>query len=116
MAEPICQSAHLCQYHQDVFKSQIETATKIDRLSEDVHAMKDLSEKLVTMVERVNVLLERVGSATEAIEHLTSRVGVLEVELAIWKRTTEKRMFFLGLVIALVAAVIQIAPSLLKLS
>ncbi len=75
-----------CSSHQDIFKSNIEVVTKIDRMSEDVGDMKDLMERVM------------------------NRVTALETELAVWKRFSERRLWGVGTVVALLAVITQLAP------
>ena len=77
-----------CSSHQEIFKSNIEVVTQLDRLSQDVSDMKGLLERLV------------------------ERVTLLETELAVWKRISERRMVLFGSFIGLLAATAQLVPVL----
>ncbi len=113
MTEPTHLCTQHCPSHQDMFRSNVEVVTRLQRLSEDVGDMKSLLERVVTMEERSHAVMHIVEESTEEVRKLTNRVAALETELAVWKNLSERRMVIFGSFVALLAAVIQIVPTLL---
>ncbi len=103
-----------CSGHQELFKTQIEVVTRLERLSQDVGDMKNLLERVVAMEERSHAVMNLVEESTEEVKKLTTRVTTLETELAVWKRLSERRMVTFGSLIALLAAVVQLVPLFLR--